>query len=134
MKKKNFKLELVKANSLLGLSIQQKKNSCIIELTSEIDKLGDLTNLMYDPSVILHLCNMVENLSQVKFNGVEKKQLVIDQIIRLFPILNNDTDRIKIMKTIDFLCTSDMVRKIATSDLTKSGVKTVCNFFFNQPK
>lgn len=126
---KNKNLNLVKADPLLGLSILQKKNLCEQELTAIIDKLGDLTRIMHCPSIIVHFCNLVENLNKSQFTSNEKQQMVINQLIRLFPTLNNDTDINRLKLTINFMVLSGLVTKVSNLEITKSTAKSCIGFF-----
>lgn len=121
--KKNSRLDLVKAQS--ALKREERLNTTITELRDKIVELGSLNNLIHEPSLVLHICQLVENITRVKLSGSEKKQLVIQLITESIPQLNNENDMHKIGKLIDFLCECDLIKKVAE---TKVVAKSVFNF------
>ena len=125
--KKILKLDLVKLTSTVKK--QTQLNTCLTELDDKIKELGDITHLVNDPAFVHHLCNLVENLTKMTLTGADKKALVIKTIIASFPVLNNDADKDKISKLIDFIVDSGIVQKVSK---TVAQTKTVCNYFLKK--
>lgn len=125
--KKNLKLDLVKLTS--SVKKQTHLNTCLAELDAKIKELGDISHLVNDPAFVHHLCNLVENLTKMTLTGADKKALVIKTIIASFPVLNNDADKDKISKLIDFIVDSGIIQKVSG---TVAQTKTVCNYFLKK--
>jgi hypothetical protein len=123
-KKKNVKLDLVKRTpSLKKLS---QKNKALEELREKIAELGDISELSDPhPDLVEHFCTLVENISKVVLKGPEKKALVLQLLLEIFPILNNDKDCERIERLIDHVCNRGLIKKI--SDTTVLGSK-FCSF------
>ena len=67
------------------------------------------------PSILLHVMQLVENLDTPPPSGAAKKQLVLDKIAALLPVVNNEQDLRRLGKTIDFLCELKLVSKLTTA-------------------
>jgi len=129
-RKKNLSLSLVKPIASSTLDKFKRLNIAEAEVDAEIAKLGDVSQLHDEEPQLIHLlCNFVENISNVKLTGQEKKDFVVKKITSLLPVLNNNIDLKWINKTIDMLCIICSVKSIDTSIKTLQGVKTVCGFF-----
>jgi hypothetical protein len=122
-KKKNAKLDLVKSKS--GLKEKVNKNTAEAEIMEKIKELGDISELVDCPSIILQICSYVENLNKSSLKGKEKQDLVIKLITQIFPTLNKDNDIRRIRKTIDFLCSQGNVKAISNAVVA---TKTVCSW------
>ena len=130
LKKKNKALSLVKPINQSSLSKFQKLSRAETEIEIEISKLGDVSQLHNEEPQLIHLiCNLVENLTDVKLTGQEKKDLVIKKITSSLTHLDNPVDLKWISKTIDMLCLVGAVSKVASSEKTVQSLKSVCNFF-----
>ena len=127
VKKRNPKLGMVKSVS----SVQRNKNFNIAlnELDEAIRQLGDVSHLEHDTNLVLHIMSLVENISNITITGVEKKKLVIDKICGLFPISNNDRDKEKLSKLIDFLCEQKLVTKVSNVAVMS---KSLCGFLLKK--
>lgn len=125
--KKNPKLALVKTHSTVKQN--KKRNIALNELDSVIASLGDLQHLEHDPALLLHLMNLVENLSNIKLSGEDKKSLVVEKFVSLFPVSNNDRDKEKIGKLIDFLCSQGMVKVISTATVVGT---SICSYLIKK--
>ena len=125
--KKNPKLALVKTHSTVKQN--KKRNIALNELDATINELGDVSHLENDPELLLHFMTLVENLTNVKLSGEDKKSLVIDKFVALFPVSNNDRDREKLGKLIDFLCSQKMVRAVSSATVV---TKSVCGFLLKK--
>ena len=125
--KKNLKLDLVKLTS--SVKKQTHINTCLTELDDKIKELGDISHLVNDPAFHHHRCNLVENLTKMTLTGADKKALVIKTIIATFPVLNNDADKERISKLINFIVDAQIVQKVSNS---VAQTKTVCNYFLKK--
>lgn len=112
-KKKNTRLELVKAKS--NLKKVEKLNSIYCELQELVNELGNIDNLVDDPSVIIHICELVENVNTYELTGAEKQELAIKLLVGKFPVLNNEKDIKRIKLLIDSFCENKVIQKIADS-------------------
>ncbi len=119
MSKKNSKLDLVKIADTSSVKKTINLNCALMELDSKIAELGDLSHLVDNPSLVLHVCNLVENISKVVLSGLEKKDIVIKIVVRLFPVLNNDADKLKMSKLIDFICSVGILHKVSSISVTQ---------------
>ena len=125
--KKNPKLSLVKPQQ--SVKKQKKLNNSIKDLEDAIESLGNCSHLQDDPHFVLHLMNLVENISNVKLTGQEKKDLVIEKIFTVFPLNTSEQDRERLGKLIDFLCSQKMVKAISTTAVIAS---SVCGFLLKK--
>lgn len=129
-RKKNRSLALVRP--LPASSLDKFKRLSVVEreVDEELGKLGDLSRLTdCEPQLVLHLCNLVENITSCRLKGEEKKQFVLDKIKSLMPSLDNDNDLKWITKLIDVLCLVGAVTTVAKSAEAASMAKSVCGFF-----
>lgn len=125
--KKNPKLSLVKPQQ--SVKKQKKLNNSIKDLEDAIESLGNCSHLQDDPNFVLHVMNLVENISNVKLTGQEKKDLVIEKIFTIFPLNTTEQDRERLGKLIDFLCSQKMVKAISTTAVIAS---SVCGFLLKK--
>ena len=125
--KKNPKLSLVKPQQ--SVKKQKKLNNSIKDLEDAIESLGNCSHLEHDPCFVLHVMNLVENISNVKLTGQEKKDLVIEKIFTIFPLNTSEQDRERLSKLIDFLCSQKMVKAISTTAVIAS---SVCGFLLKK--
>lgn len=120
---KNSKLALVKSKSML--KEKSDLNCAFAELNAQLQALGDLTQVKDCPSLVLHICELIENLAKPILKGSEKQELAIKLMLNLFPVLNNDLDISRIKKIIDFVVDMKLVKKISTATVAVNGV---CGF------
>ena len=107
VKKKNKNLDLVKLKS--GLKVVNALNIVEKELREAINELGDLSQLQDDPSLILHFCCLLENVTSVTLKGEQKQELVLKFLLDAFPSLNNERDINRLKKTINFICDMNLL-------------------------
>ena len=120
-KTKNYKLDLVKPCG--ALELHTKKNIADNELSKKIAELGDISELTYNLDVIETLCHMVENVENIVLNGVQKKELVVKHLLRLYPFTNNDKDIKNYNSWIDYICKNKNIVKIPVQTIAKSLLK-----------
>lgn len=110
MASKNPKLDLVKLTSGVkkGLKVQQAIN----DIDKKIQELGNLSHLEHDPSIVLHLMNLVENLKLKTQTGKEKRDLVIQKLVQLFPTSNNEKDIKRYENLCDWICEMNLITKV----------------------
>jgi len=115
-KVKNPKLALIKP--LAGSQMQSVKQRFTAddEINAIIDNLQDLPRLKFEPSFVLYMCNLVQNLDSVvpPMSGAEKREFVVGKIAGIF----GDWDREQIGKIIDFVCAAGLVYKVSTGAVT----------------
>jgi hypothetical protein len=121
-KKSNYKLDLV------SLSPALKKLQAVKvvedELKEKLSELSGVDGLLHDPHLLLHIMNLVENVSKVALVGADKKQMVIKLLIQMFPILNSEADLKRIDLLIEFICAQGLVKRVEQSIVLKKQVSS----------
>jgi hypothetical protein len=125
--KMQSKLDMIKSKNTVK---QLKVSGCAVELIIErFRKYSNLNELKHDPELYEEIANCVENLFVnvlSKDESKDKHDMIINIIIQLFPELNNEQDRERIVKILNHLNNNNHVAKIAVSNIVK---KNVCSWF-----
>ncbi len=131
---KNKNLSLVK----LGKSALKTVSHCslqkdIITVLNETDGL-DILKENHFFVLLKSVCELAENsdykTSKDKLK-LDKKQIVLDALLLVFPELNNDLHRKIISQFIDFVCSEKLIKKIPqTTIITNNVVDVVSRRFF----
>jgi hypothetical protein len=106
----NSNLSLVPLKRTLGK--HKNRNQLIDDAITILKAIQDLDNLKRDPELILYIARLVENGDPIK--DVDKDQLIVDVLVKLFPDLNNLQDVANIKNMIEFLRSNKRVKKIST--------------------
>ena len=106
----NSNLSLVPLKRTLGK--HKNRNQLIDDAINILSAIQNLDNLKRDPELILYIARLVENGDPIK--DVDKDQLIVDVLIKLFPDLNNLQDVANITNMIEFLRSNKRVKKIST--------------------
>ena len=106
----NSNLSLVPLKRTLGK--HKNRNQLIDDAINILTAIQNLDNLKRDPELILYIARLVENGDPIK--DVDKDQLIVDVLIKLFPDLNNLQDVANIKNMIEFLRSNKRVKKIST--------------------
>jgi hypothetical protein len=122
---KNKNLHLVKlANSANKIVSHGDLKQDIITLCQSISNLQELKETKLS-TIVKYVCELIENGKykpkdeKLKLN---KRDLAIDALTCLFPDLNNDLDKKRLSDLIDFVCESNLVKKVGSSQIIKKGV------------
>jgi len=89
------------------------KNEIIDFVLKDIQKIPNYYNLKNDIEILLHICNLVENLISKNKGAIDKKQLVIDIICQVFCI-SSDAEKDAVAKQIQFLYDNKLIKKISS--------------------
>ncbi len=114
-------LDLVKSKS--SLRIKSQFNIAFEEIKAKLSDLGDVSDLEDCPSIVFHICELIENLSKPILEGKEKQKLALRLLIEAFPRLNNELDMKRLSKLIDFLVDMELVKKVPMSTMCLSSVR-----------
>lgn len=106
-------LELVKPKfNLVGAQTTAQLVDYIVKKLQGIDNLATMKT---DPEIIKYICNLVENVFyDNKALKLDKKQIVFQILRKVIPILTDD-DVLSIGKTIEFLHSNKLIKKISKS-------------------
>jgi hypothetical protein len=126
---KNANLQLVKIRS--SLKEVSDWNVAFEEVKHLLKQLGDISALEDCPSIILHICELIENISKPTLKGQEKQELAIKLLHDLYPSLVDSKTTERLKKTINFLVDMKLVNRIPNTTIA---VKNVCGFLAKQLK
>ena len=73
------------------------------------DKINEIEKHKLDPDFILHVCNLIENSFPSSNKHIDKKDLALQVIIKVFSL--NDNDKLEISNQIDFLHQCGKIRR-----------------------
>jgi hypothetical protein len=117
---KNSRLPLVKCKS--ALKEKSNYNCAFTELKAQLQELGDISDLKDCPSLVMHVCELIENIGKPSLTGQEKQDLAIKLLIDAFPVLNNLADIERIKKLINFLVDMNLIKNISATTAAANGV------------
>ena len=122
---KNKNLNLVKlANSANKIVSHGDLKQDIITLCSSVSNLQELKETKLS-TIVKYVCELIENGKYKAKDDklkLDKKQIAIDALTTLFPDLNNDLDKKRLSDLIDFVCESDLVKKLPTSRILSKSI------------
>ena len=105
------------------------KNEIIDFILKDIQKIPNCQILKNDVEVLLHICNLIENLISKNKQKIDKKQLVIDIMSQVF-YLNSDVEKDAVAKQIQFLFDNKLITKVTSFTQVVQNVFAVANFIF----
>ena len=105
------------------------KNEIMDFILKDIQKIPNFQTLKNDVEILLHLCNLIENLISKNKQKIDKKQLIIDIMAQVF-YLNSDAEKDTISKQIQFLYDNKLITKVTTMNQVIKKVFTIANFIF----
>ena len=103
------------------------KNEIIDFILKDIQKIPNSQILKNDVEVLLHICNLIENLISKNKQKIDKKQLVIDIMSQVF-YLNSDVEKDAVAKQIQFLFDNKLITKVTTYKQVIKKFVAVANF------
>ena len=118
------------ANSLTiskNLKTTIKLNSIEKFIYDELVKLPNYHTYKNDIYVLLHACNLFENLITKKKQGAVKEQTIVNVFSKLFGL--NSDELLLLKNNIKFLIESKQIKKLSK---IYSGLKTIGNFVFKK--
>lgn len=124
---KNKNLNLVKlANSANKIVSHGDLKQDIITLLGSVSNLQELKETKLS-TLVKYVCELIENgkyKAKDEKLKLDKKQIAIDVLTSpsLFPDLNNDLDKRRLSDLIDFVCESDLVKKLPTSRILSKSI------------
>ena len=83
------------------------------EIVARVQQIPDYQELKHDISVVLFVCNSVENYCLKKKYAVDKKQLVVDILTGLFSLSDKEAEIVS--KHIQFLYNGKLIQRLKTS-------------------
>jgi hypothetical protein len=113
MERKTNPLHLVPLKrSLLTFT---SKHQLTENIVNQVSSIGDLNSLKRDLEFLLYICRCVETEAS-EYKGkdkLDKKEVVKNIVVRLFPELNNSQDLDFIDRSIDFLHSNKRIKGIS---------------------
>ena len=91
------------------------KHQLTENIVAQVSSIGDLNALKRDLEFLLYICRLVET-SASEYKGkdkLDKKDVVKNIVVRLFPELNNSTDIDVIDRSIEFLWSNKRIKGIS---------------------
>ena len=125
----------INPQKLKNLSINNSSKSTILKneimdfILKDIQKIPNFQMLKNDVEILLHICNLIENLISKNKQKIDKKQLVIDIMCQVF-YLNSDVEKDAVAKQIQFLYDNKLISKVTTLTRVVKKVFAVANFIF----
>ena len=98
--------------SLLTFTSKHQLSENIVQ---QVSSIGDLNSLKRDLEFLLYICRLVETESS-EYKGkdkLDKKEVVKNIVVRLFPELNNNQDLDFIDRSIEFLHSNKRIKGIS---------------------
>ena len=96
-------------------------------ILKDIQKIPNCQILKNDVEILLHICNLIENLISKNKQKIDKKQLVIDIMVQVF-YLNSDVEKDAVEKQIQFLYDNKLITKVTTLRQVIKKFVAVANF------
>ena len=125
----------INPQKLKNLSINNTGKSTILKneimdfILKDIQKIPNCQMLKNDVEILLHICNLIENLISKNKQKINKKQLVIDIMTQGF-YLSSDVEKDAIEKQIQFLYDNKLITKVTTFKQVAKKFVAVANFIF----
>jgi len=98
----------------LSVANSAKKDILKVEIidfvVKDLQKIPNYQSLKNDIEILLHICNIVENLISKNKGKIDKKQLVVDIFNQVFFL--NETEKLALEKQIQFLFDNKLITKI----------------------
>ena len=105
------------------------KNEIIDFILKDIQKIPNSQSLKNDVEILLHICNLIENLISKNKQKINKKQLVIDIMTQVF-YLNSDDEKNALEKQIQFLYDNKLIIKVTTLNQILKKAFSIANFIY----
>jgi hypothetical protein len=105
------------------------KNEIVDFILKDIQKIPNSQSLKNDVEILLHICNLIENLISKNKQKINKKQLVIDIMTQVF-YLNSDDEKNALEKQIQFLYDNKLIIKVTTLNQVLKKAFSIANFIF----
>ena len=125
----------INPQKLQSLSINNTGKSTILKneimdfILKDIQKIPNFHMLKNDVEILLHFCNLIENLISKNKQKIDKKQLIIDIMVQVF-YLNSDAEKDAIAKQIQFLYDNKLITKVTTFNQVIKKVYAIANFIY----
>jgi hypothetical protein len=123
----------INPQKLKNLSINNSSKSTILKneimdfILKDIQKIPNFQMLKNDVEILLHICNLIENLISKNKQKIDKKQLVIDIMCQVF-YLNSDVEKDAVAKQIQFLYDNKLITKVTKFNQVAKKFIAVANF------
>ena len=123
----------INPQKLQSLSINNTGKSTILKneimdfILKDIQKIPNFHMLKNDVEILLHFCNLIENLISKNKQKIDKKQLIIDIMVQVF-YLNSDAEKDAIAKQIQFLYDNKLITTTFNQVIKK--VYAIANFIY----
>jgi len=125
----------INPQKLKSLSINNSGKSTILKneivdfILKDIQKIPNSQSLKNDVEILLHICNLIENLISKNKQKINKKQLVIDIMTQVF-YLNSDDEKNALEKQIQFLYDNKLIIKVTTLNQILKKAFSIANFIY----
>ena len=125
----------INPQKLQSLSINNTGKSTILKneimdfILKDIQKIPNFHMLKNDVEILLHFCNLIENVISKNKQKIDKKQLIIDIMVQVF-YLNSDAEKDAIAKQIQFLYDNKLITKVTTFNQVIKKVYAIANFIY----
>jgi len=103
------------------------KNDIMDFILKDIQKIPNYQSLKNEVEILLHICNLIENLISKNKQKIDKKKLVIDIMAQVF-CCNSDSEREVLEKQIQFLYDNKLITKVTKFKQVAKKVFAVANF------
>ena len=96
-------------------------------ILKDIQKIPNYQSLKNEVEILLHICNLIENLISKNKQKIDKKKLVLDIMAQVF-CCNSDSEREVLEKQIQFLYDNKLITKVTKFKQVAKKVFAVANF------
>jgi hypothetical protein len=103
------------------------KNEIMDFILKDIQKIPNYQSLKNEVEILLHICNLIENLISKNKQKIDKKKLVLDIMAQVFHF-NSDSEKEGLEKQIQFLYDNKLITKVTKFKQVAKKVFAVANF------
>jgi hypothetical protein len=103
------------------------KNEIMDFILKDIQKIPNYQSLKNEVEILLHICNLIENLISKNKQKIDKKKLVLDIMAQVF-CCNSDSEKEVLEKQIQFLYDNKLITKVTKFKQVAKKVFAVANF------
>jgi hypothetical protein len=103
------------------------KNEIMDFILKDIQKIPNYQSLKNEVEILLHICNLIENLISKNKQKIDKKKLVLDIMAQVFHF-NSDSEKEGLEKQIQFLYDNKLITKVTKFKQVAKKVFAAANF------
>jgi hypothetical protein len=107
------------------------KNEIMDFILKDIQKIPNYQSLKNEVEILLHICNLIENLISKNKQKIDKKKLVLDIMAQVFHF-NSDSEKEGLEKQIQFLYDNKLITKVTKFKQVAKKVFAVANFILKE--